>query len=58
MNPPLRLVLPLLTLPFVACNGAPGTHTTAIDEFASAPHTLLAPRTIAPAEIRGAVRLL
>ena len=58
VNTPLRLVLPLLTLPFVACNGAPGTHTTAIDEFASAPHTLLAPRTIAPAEIRGAVRLL
>ena len=61
MKLPTRFFATLLALPFVACNGAPGTHTTAIedlDDFGPAPHTLLAPRTIAPAEIRGAVRLL
>ena len=50
-------VVPMLLLP-IACNGAPGTHTTVFEDQAAAPPALLAPRAITPAEIRGAVRTL
>ncbi len=53
----VQALLPL-ALALQACSGAPVRGTLSLDDQQTAPPALLASRTIQPAEIRGAVRLL